>query len=152
MEGWCLLHISKMPVAKCNNLHNRLLVLLKGMILSSQFSNARWALSFGRYKEININKKRANLGSLEAVAFSRPSAGVPARNPCGAQVSLEPVSAASPFIGVVTFLWLNIGLSHGKENSTPEAPSAGKSSFTERASWQQEKSWPANRSSLGEIK
>lgn len=64
-EGRCLLPISKMPVAKCNNLHNRLLVLLKGMILSGQFSNARWAVSFGRYKEININKKRATWGSLE---------------------------------------------------------------------------------------
>lgn len=58
-----MLQISKIPAAKCNNLCNWLLVLLRGMILFSQASNARWALNFGD-TEININKKRTNLGSF----------------------------------------------------------------------------------------
>lgn len=146
--GQCLLHVSKTPAAKCNNLYHRLLVVLRGMILFSQLSNARWALSFGRYKEININKERAGLGSLEAGGIQPAACRCICQNPVWSPS--QPGSQHLQLLQLLHLLgwspifWLKIAFSHYKKNSVPEAPSARKSPFSEKASWHQEKSRPAN--------
>lgn len=118
MDGRLLLCISRMPVVRCNNLHNWLLVL-RGMILFSQFLNARCALSFERYKEINIIKERADLGGLEAGGFQQTPCRPACQTPCGAQVHLEAgVSSFSIYwdgfaiYQMVTCIWLKTGFSH----------------------------------------
>lgn len=107
------------------------------MILSSQFSNARWALRFGRYKEININKERADLGSSEAGGIQQATRRyASARSPHGTQVNLEDHVYSWACHLYLAQDWVF----HYKKNSIPEVPSAGKSLFIEKASWHKEKS------------
>lgn len=115
-EGQGSLHISKTPAAKCDDLHNRLLVLLTGMILSSQLSNARWALSLGNYKEINMNKKRANSGGSEAAGTQQATRGRACQQRLWGPQPGSRVCSFS-FIRPVTFTWPSSGFSCCKKDS-----------------------------------
>ena len=59
------------------------------MILFNQFSNAKWALSFERYKEINIINERADFGGSEAGDFEPAPCRWACQTPCETQVDLE---------------------------------------------------------------
>lgn len=119
-------------------------VLLRGVILSSQFSNARWALSFGRCKEINILEERADLVSLEAGGIQQTMCRDSCQKPLWGPRQPGNCVCSFPSIGMGTCIWLKIGFSDYKRHSVPKAPSTGKFPFTEKVSWHQEKSCPAN--------